>query len=273
MPRGIELAEPTIPESPEFVLTLDNLRPISAASFSKMLNALGSDYKRIYGRDLIVVSVTQGSLTTRLRDASKLASQANDVVEFGKNIAKLVAWGIGVGVGAHMTPFESDAPLKSVEAVANVAAQTGSKVEFRYSKGGKEEIILNITPAQAETVRRKTIQAKRLQRMESENQRALSGASAPRRLTYRQGTADATEHALRSQFVALSYADGGFHSLQPDVRALIVALVQALSESSGGHRTDSLAMELDAEGNHAAANFIRDIAGGRSGNPTELQDN
>lgn len=108
---------------PELVLRLDNQRPVKAAQFAQLLRDLASDYKRLYGDDLVVVGVVDGSLTAHFRAFSKFAEEANHIAEFGKNLAMIFGFG-AMGVAALGLTDGVSVPLKSAQSLANITVQS-----------------------------------------------------------------------------------------------------------------------------------------------------
>lgn len=236
----------------ELVLHLNNDRPVRATEFARVLRDLAADYKRLYRDELIIVGVPEGSLRARLKSASKAAEHANHILDFGIKLAQLAGLAVGVGAGIGYLNAQSAEPYKSMQSLSKLAADSHSELELRYVTPDKTEVLITVTPGQARTVET-VIKAKLTKENAPRKQLGHSALKAlPGPETRFAGYEDLKQRLTRFG------ADGGLEALPDEARALIVAVVLALHESAP-LRAQELLHELDAEGHHAAAVWIRKI--------------
>lgn len=239
-------------EGAELLLRLDNARPIRAVEFARVLRDLASDYKRLYRDDLIIVGVPEGSLKARLTSASKIAQNANHILDFGTKLATLVGLILGTGAGISYLNAKNDEPYKSIQSLSKLAADSHSELEIRYVNPNNTALLITVTPDQARTVEtaiksERMTDAPSLPRLKHSELKALP--KPQRRLA---GYED-----LKHRLTGLS-ADGGLESLPDEAQALIIAVVLALHESAP-MRVEQLLYELDSEEQHSAAQWVRKI--------------
>ena len=238
---------------PELVLRFDNELPVQAAELARVLRDLAADYKRIYGDELIIVGVPEGSLIARLSSVPKFAKEANHILDFGLKLGALAAMGLGLVALNQQASSGADEPFKSMESLTRTAVRSQSTLEVRYVTSEKAEVLISVTPEEARIVEG-VVKARRLNetpktpRIEYAPPIALPGAHDPLR----------GYDALKARLTGLAGPDGGLDALDPEVRGLIVALVLALQEAAP-FRIEQLIRELELESHHAAAQLVRTI--------------
>lgn len=242
--------------APELVLHLDNEFPIRAAHFAELLRVLAGDYKRLYGRELVIVGVPEGSLRARFREASQLAEEANHLLDFGKKIAGIFAM-CSVGLAAmNMLGDDASGALKTAHTLAKISATSRSAIDFKYVGKGGEQVLLKATPEEAKFVQGETARLSKEQRHRDASSDRQAALGIPQPFLPETTQVERYSRSLKDQLRHLG--DGGLASTNPEVRQLIVLLVLSLHESSP-YRTSQLVAELEAEGNYTGAALIRQI--------------
>ena len=129
----------------ELVLTIDHTEPVGTAVLGDLLSAIGNDYRRLYGRELIVTEIRQGSIIAILKEIANYADSINHLVDFIKNIAGIKH----LLVGSKGEKGSRSKTAKTVKAIANTALKTGGVVYIEHESADGEKLKVHVNPSEA----------------------------------------------------------------------------------------------------------------------------
>ena len=119
------------------ILHIDNLEPLSAAVLGKTIAAISNDYRASTGRELTVVSVRRGTVTTILAEIHSNIQFANDLFDFAKNVGELSI--IATIGGYALAPAKKGA--RSALAIFEAACASTADVDLLYANKDGEVLV------------------------------------------------------------------------------------------------------------------------------------
>jgi hypothetical protein len=245
-PRGLG-------EEEGLLLVIRNERPIELADLADLFGALAKDYSRIsHGGELIVVKLSEGSLTALFHHAAGLFTDVNSLIVFGKTLVGLTKIALGASANASKLLKGRKAGTQTVKSLAKLAFASGGEVEMRYQRSlfGKEEFHLKLNSNEAKQIQNIASSQESQLQVTAEKQNLL-GSASPHLL----GSASASQ--MSDALVRLSKRDDG--QTLSDIQALM--LIDAIVGTSATHNSDyvfEIVTELEAQGQFAVAQLLRD---------------
>lgn len=240
----------SIPESAKLLIKIDNTRPLPAAELGRLLTEVARDYKRAFGRNLVVLGVEQGSIWTWLTDEGvPLLKTAGEAAKAGKNIGEFagmvwgwVKWGTKKNTDLNAPkPSRQDAGRRTAEAIFRAAVKSGGKVEFKHTSPDGHVVDVVVTPAEAvlgqARMEMQAAQDKRLKQTEVAKLPSMD-------LDY------ILEH--------IPAADNSGEEVSEETGQFIRLMVEVLTDAGQGHLVDELAGRLEASGRIGAARVVRE---------------
>lgn len=242
------------------VISFANGKPMSAAQLSAIFKALGSDYRRMTGRDLVVARLEIGSTWIWLidiaigaggwiKDTAGVAKAVQDIATFAKKLREGFKPTKTTVPTAGMGAFD-DSVDKSITAMAKASEQTGSIIRLRKTtttQNGTETIDVEVTPTQAKEAR------KRVKDRPKQTRPVASTISK----------AIAQHDDLISTMRSLPQAT-------EDLETVVRAIVRATVLNGGRNILEPVVATLEGEGRSDIANIIRqELDGGQMFVPVE----
>lgn len=129
----------------ELVLTIDYKEPVGTALLGDLLSAIGHDYRQLYGRELIVTEIHQGSIIAILKEIADNADSINHLVDFLKNIAGIK----NLLLSSKGEKGSRSKTTKTVKAIANTALKTGGVVYIEHESADGEKLKVHVNPSEA----------------------------------------------------------------------------------------------------------------------------
>lgn len=129
----------------ELLLTIDYKEPVGTAVLGDLLSAIGNDYRRLYGRELIVTQIRQGSIIAVLKELTDNADSINNLIDFVKNIGGIK----NLLLGSKGEKGSRSKTTKTVKAIANTALQTGGEVYIEHESADGEKLKVHVNPTEA----------------------------------------------------------------------------------------------------------------------------
>lgn len=129
----------------ELLLTIDYKEPVGAAVFGELLSAIGNDYRRLYGRELIVTEIRQGSIIAILKEIADNADSINHLIDFVKNIEGIK----NLLLGSKGKKGARSKTTKTIRAIANTALKTGGEVYIEHESADGEKLKVHVNPGEA----------------------------------------------------------------------------------------------------------------------------
>lgn len=129
----------------ELLLTIDYKEPVGAAVLGELLSAIGNDYRRLYGRELIVTEIRQGSIIAILKEIADNADSINHLIDFLKNIAGIK----NLLLGSKGKKGSRSKTTKTIRAIANTALKTGGEVYIEHESADGEKLKVHVNPGEA----------------------------------------------------------------------------------------------------------------------------
>jgi len=153
----------------EIVLVIGNKKPIAADELGKLFQVMAKDYRRLTrGRTLVIARVSPGSTLIWLQDAALIAgAYAHNLDEiskaigatryFAENLSALWRYLKGDASHSTMRVGPQTPGLKTVEKLAEMAADSKSKIDYEYEGPDGEKIRLKMTPQAARAMRSRRV--------------------------------------------------------------------------------------------------------------------
>lgn len=129
----------------ELLLTIDYKEPVGAAVLGELLSAIGNDYRRLYGCELIVTEIRQGSIIAILKEIADNADSINHLIDFLKNIAGIK----NLLLGSKGKKGARSKTTKTIRAIANMALKTGGEVYIEHESVDGEKLKVHVNPGEA----------------------------------------------------------------------------------------------------------------------------
>ncbi|MBS4075018.1 hypothetical protein KGY14_07425 [Ameyamaea chiangmaiensis] len=129
----------------ELLLTIDYKEPVEAAVLGELLSAIGNDYRRLYGCELIVTEIRQGSIIAILKEIADNTDSINHLIDFLKNIAGIK----NLLLGSKGKKGSRSKTTKTIRAIANTALKTGGEVYMEHESANGEKLKVHVNPAEA----------------------------------------------------------------------------------------------------------------------------
>jgi hypothetical protein len=228
------------------VLQLNNERPISVADLAALYLNLARDYKKFSrGRELEIVSISEGSLISVFKDAVGFASGANSLISFARALAGLLAFAVKEKSEIDL-PKASKNVSRTAENLAKIAANSSSRIQIKYKRDAKrEELLITASPAEAKKALRY------LAKPSPKSESKMIGADQH---SYRLAPPELKIGAALTRLA--EQATEGI-SKTSDIHALIEGFVEILIEKGLTYVLASIADDLDSRGIHEAADLVR----------------
>lgn len=226
------------------LLRIDNREPVPLALLTEMLSAISADYRSATGHDLTLLTVEQGSIILQFVD---WIGHANQLLEFGEHIAGLVG---AAATGYVILTSKRRKGAKTVLAIVELAAKTGSEVEISHRTEKGETTFVHLTPGMAKDVLGSATAKIADQRKRSDVQPRLPGPSH----------INPAEKALE-EFV-ITAADRGLtvHDADDGLMYLLLEVLRTLRERpDGAVILDRIKSNLVASGRKRAASLFEEL--------------
>jgi len=214
----------------ELLLYIDDARPVTARDFARLLNAMASDYRKMMSHDLVISRVQEGSILTYFTEPRNFADAADNLLEFGKNIASLLAEVMVGNITGNFVGSGREIGSRTVHDVIKLADFSRCTVELHLCRGNSDETLLTVTHADAKRAM-KAIRASRKRKPNTSKPVVESD--------YRGVLRDAASRSDQAS------------------RGIIVLLGQILKKNGLKDLIAQLADEIAAEGYGDAAKLLR----------------
>ena len=238
------------------ILELDSERPPNAEDLGEVFSALARDYREMTnGRTLVVVRVESGSITATLTDAALAAAPylaagggdglaiiaaMNTLAEFGGNLKKWFGYAKSDNEKKRLfRKRKRSSGQRSVEAIIEIAANTGGHIRVKYKSEKGETLDVELTPTEAISARKQP-PAEEIKEAHSETELQIL-RSAP---------------VVQRAIARLAQIDE--QNLPPTgVLAVVDVIVAALQAAGAGYFLSEIVSELEMRGFHNIANAMR----------------
>lgn len=252
------------PVGDTLVFLFERGNPVEAEELGHLFSNLARDYRQFTGgRTLVVERLETGSLIAYLRDAVEAVRPHLTGVEEWAKAGKALA-GFAQALKGLLTRAKEDPEdgrffgkgkkrvgTRSVEALLQIATDSGSEVTLRHFASDGESLEIQVTPVEARKVR-EVAEANRL-------------AFIPPALT------TSNQHGLvlpdfsSSSFAqALATYPGSDSELAtPDLRLVIRSMIRMLRKNKLHFMVEGIAADLEDQGRNSLAQVIREEAARR----------
>jgi hypothetical protein len=246
-------------EEDGLLLIIRNERPIEVAHLAELFSALAKDYRRISnGGELVVVKVSQGSLTALFHHAAGAFTDLNSLITFGKALVAFTKIALGATASASKLIKGKRAGAQTVRSLAKLAFATGGDVEMKYQRSlfGSEEFHLKLTSREAKQIQDIASTKEPPPRAIAKEHKLVVGASMGQIPT-------ASVRQMSDALVRLS--KGGEGETILDIQALVDAIVGALAIHDPDKVLQIIA-ELEGQGQHSIGQLLSDALARAEGN-------
>lgn len=261
------MPSPIKPLGDTLVLVFDQGRPVEAEELGQLFSSLARDYRQFTGgRTLVIERLETGSLIAYLRDAVEAVrpylSGMEEWAKAGKALLDFATALTGLLTRAKKDPEgarlfgkgKKRIGTRSVEALLQIATDSGSEVTLRHFTSGGDKLEIHVTPMEALKVR-EAAEAKRLTK--ETNSPAPLTAPGQRSLVL-------PDFSSTSFATALAQFPGSDDDLaSPDLRLVITSMIRLLRKHKLDFMVEGVASDLDSQGRHNLAFIVREEAARR----------